>query len=602
MSRRRPKPEILQVQNDRVLKMLERADRKLSADDADLMRRIVESYDYLTELVEDKNTSIARLRKLMFGAQTEKSKNVTNGSGKAKPDGEDASATAAASDNPDGEAETSLGTSNSDDANRSCAEAGEQNGQANTDDETTSADSPSATSANHKDGDGDQTPTTTSSSKRSGHGRLGADAYQGAKQVDIQHSELSPGDACPECDGGTLYEKTPSKIVHFVGQPPLDATIYQLQKLRCHLCGKSFVAETPPQVKSKGRKYDTTAASMIGLLRYGTGLPFNRLQRLQRNCQVPLPASTQWDVVLSITPDLLPAYSSLIESAAQGQVLHNDDTTIKILELMEENRRRYDDPGARTGIFTSGVVSVHEGRRIALFFSGRQHAGENLRDVLQHRAKQLAPPIQMSDGLSRNLPKEFETILSNCMAHARRKFVELHDRFSDECEYVLEALKKVYHNDKLARKSKLSPTKRLRFHRIKSQQTMERLHRWLEAQINERRVEPNSALGEAITYMLKRWEALTLFLREPGAPLDNNIVERALKKAITHRKNSLFYRTERGAFVGDLMMSLIHTCELNGANPLEYLTALQEHADEVAAAPSQWLPWNYQEAGRQAAA
>src|SRR5262245_56961193 len=107
---------------------------------------------------------------------------------------------------------------------------------------------------------------------------------------------------------------------------------------------------------------------------------------------------------------------------------------------------------------------------------------------------------------------------------------------------------------------------------------------------------PNSALGGAIGYMLKHWEKLTLFLRQAGAPLDNNLCERALKKAILHRKNALFYKTENGARVGDLFMSLIYTCQLNQANPFDYLTQLQRHTDQLVAGPQFWMPWNYREA------
>ena len=84
-----------------------------------------------------------------------------------------------------------------------------------------------------------------------------------------------------------------------------------------------------------------------------------------------------------------------------------------------------------------------------------------------------------------------------------------------------------------------------------------------------------------------------MFLRQAGAPLDNNLCERALKKAILHRKNALFYRTKKGAQVGDLFMSLIYTCQLNEVNPFDYLTVLQQHDDRVAACPVSWLPWNY---------
>jgi transposase len=93
--------------------------------------------------------------------------------------------------------------------------------------------------------------------------------------------------------------------------------------------------------------------------------------------------------------------------------------------------------------------------------------------------------------------------------------------------------------------------------------------------------------------MLRHWDKLTLFLRHAGAPLDNNLCERALKKAILHRKNALFYKTRNGARVGDLFMSLIYTCQLNQINPFDYLTELQRHADRLATAPDCWLPWNY---------
>jgi len=112
----------------------------------------------------------------------------------------------------------------------------------------------------------------------------------------------------------------------------------------------------------------------------------------------------------------------------------------------------------------------------------------------------------------------------------------------------------------------------------------------MEAQLEEKKVEPNSGLGKAIQYMLRHWKALTLFLRTTGAPLDNNVCERALKKAILNRKNSLFYRTLHGAQVGDLYMSLIHTCELNGVNTFDYLTGLQRNNEQLQQNPAAWMP------------
>jgi hypothetical protein len=403
---------------------------------------------------------------------------------------------------------------------------------------------------------------------------------------------------------------TPGVLIRFVGQAPIQATIYQRQKLRCGLCGQVFTAEPPAGVG--GEKYDATVASMIGLLKYGNGFPFNRLDGLRQNLQIPLPASTQWEIVSTPVPKLEPVHEELIRQAAQGEVLYNDDTTVKILERMgaraqpqafeeadspataDSKATAEQEPAQRTGLFTSGVIATRAGQRIALFFSGCRHAGENPREVPRRRAADLPPPIQMCDALSRNLPRELETIVAHCLAHARRQFVDVHDRFPAECRYVLEAPRVVYRHDALARERKLSPEERLAFHQAESGPTMRRLHDWLKRQFDERLVEPNSGLGAAIRYLCKHWRRLTLFLQKPGSPLDNNLCERALKKAILHRKNAMFYKTQHGARVGDLYMSLIHTCELSGANPFDYLTQLQRHADALAANPEQWMPWNDQ--------
>jgi hypothetical protein len=247
----------------------------------------------------------------------------------------------------------------------------------------------------------------------------------------------------------------------------------------------------------------------------------------------------------------------------------------------------------RAGVFTSGIVSSSQGQKIALFFTGRQHAGENLTQVLAQRAAELAAPIQMCDALSRNSPDALDTVLAHCIAHARRRFVEVAASFPDDCRHVLETLGEVYHNDEEARQRELSAEERLRLHQEKSGPVMEKLKRRFVEQLAEHMVEPNSGLGEAIAYTLKHWDRLTLFLRVAGAPLDNNVCEQALKKAILHRKNSLFYKTQNGARVGDIFMSLIYTAELRKVNPFDYLVALQKYGEAVSSDPAAWMPWNY---------
>jgi hypothetical protein len=276
---------------------------------------------------------------------------------------------------------------------------------------------------------------------------------------------------------------------------------------------------------------------MIAQLKYGAGTPFYRLEQLESQMGIPLPAATQWEIVEEAAQVIKPARDELIRQAAQGAVVHNDDTSMCVM-------LKRDPSDERTGVFTSGIVSVGEGHKIALYFTGSRHAGENLAEVLKQRSAELPSPIQMCDALSRNaprLPARVEILLANCLAHGRRQFVEVAENFPNECRFVLEML------------------------------------------------------GQAIRYLLRHWEPLTLFLRKAGAPLDNNIVERSLKRAVLHRKNALFYRTLNGAQVGDLFMSLIHTCQLCDVNSFDYLVELQRHARELAARPAEWMPWNYRE-------
>jgi transposase len=424
-----------------------------------------------------------------------------------------------------------------------------------------------------------------------GHGRNGAEAFGGARKVEIAHPKVTHGGRCPECGKGNVYgQKEPKVLVRIVGQAPLAASVYSLERLRCGACGQVFTAQEPEGVGPE--KYDETAAAMIAQLKYGSGTPFYRLEQLEGQLGIPLPAATQWEIVEEAAELIQPARDELIRQAAQGEVVHNDDTSMRVLKLARE------PSDERTGVFTSGIVSTGQGWKIALYFTGRQHAGENIADVLKQRAKQSSPPIQMCDALSRNVPKlpaGVEILLANCLAHGRRQFVEVAANFPDECRYVLEMLGQVYGHDAEARERGLTPDERLRFHQQRSGPVMDQLYGWLEAQFAERKTEPNSGLGKAILYLLRHWRPLTLFLRVAGAPLDNNIVERALKRAVLHRKNALFYRTLNGAQVGDLFMSLIHTCQLCGANSFDYLTEIQRHARELAANPSEWMPWNYGE-------
>ncbi len=442
------------------------------------------------------------------------------------------------------------------------------------------------------------TPDQQGSKKKApGHGRNGAAAYTGAKKIPVPHPQHHHGDRCPGCRKGRIYElKQPRALVRIVGVAPLSATVYECEQLRCNLCQEVFSAPAPEGVGSK--KYDESATSMIALCKYGVGLPFNRIEKMQHAMGIPMPATTQWELVEQGAKDLLPVHAELVRQGAAGEVLHNDDTSMKVIELSPEQRAQMlgEDATDRTGVFTSGIVATRgSGERVALYYTGPRHSGENLTRLLAKRADELPPPIQMCDAGSANTAGDFETILANCLAHGRRYFVDVAPHFPQECRFVLETLREVYRNDALAKAEQLTPDARLKLHQEQSAPLMTKLREWLDKQLDDHVVEPNSSLGEALRYLKKHWDKLTLFQRKAGAPLDNNICERALKKAILHRKNSLFYKTLQGAAVGDLFMSLIHTCELNGVGTFEYLVALLRHHEAAAKKPAAWMPWNYRE-------
>lgn len=545
------KPTLVEMDMTNLEDALRRAEaNELTEEDCASLRTLFLSYFQLLELLKNKNTSIGRLRRMLFGAKTEKI------------------ATLLAHVN----ALPSVLKSDASDPTTSS--------KGNTKNDSKTPEKP--------------------------HGRNGADAYTGAEKIAVKHDALQPGDPCPNCNRGTLYEMTrPGVLLRLTGQPPIQARIYEIQKLRCNLCSDLFSAKPPEGVGTA--KYDATAGSMVAMLKYSMGVPFHREGKFQECLGIPLPASTQWEIVEAKAERIEPAFRELMCQAADGEIVFNDDTTVKILELMDPRAAQEgaikvaatdsaDDAASdRRGSYTTGIVSAGDGHKIALFLSGRQHAGENLKDVLVRRAKDLPPPIQMCDALSRNLPGELKTILGNCLAHGRRRFADVFDDFPEECGHVLESLAAVYYNDELSREQEMSAQQRLEFHQRESGPVMEKLHVWLARQLDDRLAEPNSALGVAISYRVKHWEKLTLFLRVAGAPLDNNICERALKKAIRHRRNSLFYKTCHGARVGDIFMNLIHTCELNGANPFDYLTELERHFGDVAATPEKWMPWNYRQ-------
>lgn len=426
-------------------------------------------------------------------------------------------------------------------------------------------------------------------SPSSNGGRRGQDDYDGAKRVFHEHEELSKGDRCPGCLRGNLYEVALGSFVNVKGAPPLSATVHEVQKLRCGACGYTYTAQTPKEVRKQ--KYDETADVAIALMRYGTGVPLHRQEKWQEMMGVPLPSSTAWDRVEELASSLYPAYEKLIEQASQSRLSFIDDTTARITLLKKALKQ---DGAKRCGLYTTGINARVDDKIINLFMTGNRHAGENLDRLLERRKSELSPMVRMSDALSNNKPKLKSVVECLCLVHARRQFIDAEVEGRPESEHVILEFGKIFRNEKEAVEKGLSDIERLSYHQKRSEKILRKLRRWCLKKFYLKKIEPNSPLGGAIQYLLNHWKGLTQFLRIPGAPLENNIAERLLKSSIRHRKNSLFYRTQLGAYVGDVVMSLIETCRAMNKNPFNYLVALHRNKKMVHQRPELCLPWNYE--------
>jgi transposase len=254
--------------------------------------------------------------------------------------------------------------------------------------------------------------------------------------------------------------------------------------------------------------------------------------------------------------------AGLRNRAADSVLTFRDDSPNRILSFAPEE-------GERKAVTTTHIhCETREGHKIALYFTGPEHAGETLERIVRWQQTK-DPMLAIADGLAANHNHNLSDriIEGGCNMHARRNFYELREFEPDDAKVVLRIYERIYKLD--GELKSVSQEERLREHQRMSGPLMEELRARAERKVQE--LMPNFQLYKAYKYLLNHWERLTLFLTVPGAPLDNGQAERGLKLAILHRKNSLFYKSEYGAFVGDVLMSLLFTARLNGLNPVKWL-------------------------------
>lgn len=531
--------------------LIERVEAKqLQEQDSKLIASLLRLIQDLISVIESKNVSISRLKKLIFGSKSEKTNLINNQNINSKileqPSNETFDVGSMAESN---QPKPTIQTENG------------------------------SNSINPID----------KPKKKPGHGRLAAKDYPAAKVIYCPNPSLSVGDKCPNefCKGHLYDTKQPQVLIKRQAKPIIEAIRYEKEVLRCSYCQQRFAANLPQGINEE--KYDVSADVMISILHYSGSLPFYRLERIQEMMGVPLSASNQYERSEEVAKVVHPIYLELERQASKLDVLHTDDTKVRILSLMKENKILPENE--RKGMHTTGITARSAKFDIALYYSGRRYSGENLSELLKKRSKDLTEPIIMADAEQKNWSVDYVAIIAKCLVHARRQFVNCQPAFEEECTRVINDLAEVYKIE--AQTKAMTTSQRLAYHQEHSLPMMNDLKDWLNKLIEKRKVQPNSSMGKAIKYLNKHWFHLTQFLRIENCPLDNNAVERVLRKAVVLRKNSLFYRTENGANTGSVLSSVIETCCINNINPFDYLITVVSNKKEARAKPDLWLPWNY---------
>ena len=398
MSESKPKPEEIELSAEEGEKLVARlAADELSPEDRQLLAKIVPLFISVVFSLREAKMSIGRLKELIFGQKRRRGKRNRG-------------------ERSDEESES---------------EPGKESKAAQEQEEPVSA---------------DETEQKVALSE--GHGRYGAEVYSGAQTMRVEHQKLKAGDRCPNGPCGRLYALSDRVTIRFRGEAPLQASRYELERLRCSACQEIFVAEAEAELGEK--KYSADAQVMLSLSRYFLGVPFYRLEQFQSMLGMPIADATPFDQTEQVWKALQPVVKELRYEAAQSELIYQDDTSVRILSLLKENDQAPAD--ARVGMYTTALVGCQGARRIVLYRSGRSHAGENLAELLLERESDRKAPLIMSDALAANQSGDLpEPIRCLCLAHGYRKFSDIEHHYPQQTQRVLEDLDYVFDVDRYAR-------------------------------------------------------------------------------------------------------------------------------------------------------
>jgi len=447
--------------------------------------------------------------------------------------------------------------------------------------------------------------------RRKGHGRNGAGAFTNAEHV--MHTLMAGviGAICDACGIGRMSRYREKLVVAIKGQPLFGCAVHHFEQARCKLCGAIITAEGQAIVTrglgSSYITYDWSACAMLVVMHYCAGLPFKRMEALQAGWGIPMPDANQWALADASADLLLPLYNAVERHGVRhATALRIDDTGSMIIEVRQKIRAEIaalEELGAstndvRTGINATGVHLETEQGKVLLFFTGRHHAGEIIDRILEHRSATQHSNmklVKVSDAASKNFSHAHRDELEEavCNAHAYLKFRAVKDQYAEEYALAGEVYKQVFDNDDVAKAKGMSAHERMLHHRTYSLPEMKRLKKMCSDKLQSKLVEPNSPLWEPLTFIINQWDRLTKFCEVPGIPLDSNVVEQMLIIPVRYLAGSFNYRSQNGAEVGDLHMTLVATANANGVEPVAYLTECLANHEDLAQRPEHYLPWVY---------
>ena len=410
-------------------------------------------------------------------------------------------------------------------------------------------------------------------------GKKGFKNYPDAQVERICHETLAHGDLCPDCSMGKLYNVQDGKSLSFRGNAPIDVLKYLIERFRCNSCGNHFNA------KFNKPKWQHSARTMAIISKLN-GIPFYRLSKIQSMFGVPISNSTLWIQCLDTWEECAKnIYAELLSEAQKSPNLYFDDTGANILEFYNSEKACHT---------TIVCASNHLGQDILIYMTKNGYSGENVAPLIKD-CKNF-----MSDASSMNIPhidkEQLKKLVQfKCLYHAKAKFDELVESYPNECKYFLDQISSIYAIEKKTKEESLSAKDRLKLHQEHSSVYVENIYKKIAELFDNRLIEPNNRLGQAMRYWLNHKDGLTMFLRVQGMALDNNISERNLKPIILQRKNSMFFATAKSAEILSGLASIVFTCYVNDINPVNYLNWLQDNASKTTNNAVEYMPWKYQE-------